>query len=68
MHEPLPPQDQITRLMQDALSDQIHTAQEIAAVELTHTKLTETLSDNKQVTMSVQEIINDYENNYKAEM
>lgn len=54
--------------MQEALSDQIQTAQEVAAVELTRTKLTETLSDNKQVTLSVQEIINDFENNYKAEV
>ena len=35
---------------------------------MTRTKLSETLSDNKQVILSVQEIIIDYENNYKAEM
>jgi hypothetical protein len=35
---------------------------------MTRAKLSETLSDNKQVTLSVQEIINDYENNYKAEV
>ena len=54
--------------MQEALQDQIQTSSELAAVELTRTKLSETLSDNKQVTLSVQEIINDYENNYKAEV
>jgi len=41
---------------------------ELKAVELTRTKLSETLSDNKQIALSVQEIINDYENNYKAEL
>jgi len=33
--------------MQESLNKQIHTAQELAVVEMTRAKLAETLSDNK---------------------
>lgn len=54
--------------MQDALNDQIRMAQDVAVVEMTRIKLAETLVENKAMIMSIQEIINDYENNYKAEL